>query len=185
MKALLTFVIIVLLGLVGCAPQVPVATGYPQTSQQKMQAVQHWDVLAADVARSLSGALAGVNGEGTTVLYVQPPENLYVFGRAFYNLLITELIQNGFGVSLDPLEADLEVAYDVQVTAESLDIDADYTSGSIPDSEVIITTSVVSGNRFVTRISNFYYINANDEGQYVACCPNIAPSRMIDVVGPE
>lgn len=226
MKALITSAIVASLGLVGCASQVPVPQTYPLTYQQKMQAAHHWDVLATDVASRLGGALSSVKGGETVVLHVQPPNELYVFGRAFYNLLTTELIQKGFGVTLDPAEADLEVLYDVQLVthkdrgfirprpgvfttlttgvlvlrelaessvpeaavlagAAAIDIGSGYITGPTPDSEVIITTSVMNGNRFVTRISDLYYVSDNNATQYIACCSEPAPvTRTIGVVGP-
>lgn len=225
MKALIAFVIIVSLGLVGCASQVPVPTTYPLTYQQKMQAAHHWDVLASDVAQRLGAALNSLGAEDTLVLHVRPADELSVFGRAFYNLLATQLMQQGFGVSVDPAEASLEVLYDVQVVthndrgfirptpglftgltagvlvlrelatssvpeaaalagAVAADIGTGYITGPTPDSEVIITTSVMSGNRFVTRISDLYYISDNNTKQYIACCSGVIPTRAIGVVGP-
>lgn len=40
-----------------CRSQLPIATTYPATSQQKMQAAHHWDVLAEDVAERVEAVL--------------------------------------------------------------------------------------------------------------------------------
>ena len=146
-----------------------------------MQVSSHWNAAASDVARRLGSALAGLDVEGPLVLNVRPTEEQSAFNRAFYNLLATELMQQGFGVTLDPAEADLDVFYDVQaVTSDA--IPGGTVRGVIPVSEVIISTSVMHGNRFVTRISDIYYINNFSTDQYVSCCNT--PARIIEVVGP-
>lgn len=42
----------------GCRSQIPMASTYPATEQQKMQAAHHWDVLAEDVAVRVEAVLA-------------------------------------------------------------------------------------------------------------------------------
>jgi hypothetical protein len=37
-----------------------------------------------------------------------------------------------------------------------------------PNSEIIVTTSVMSGARYVTRLRDIYYISDNNVGQYIA-----------------
>ncbi len=215
--------VILCLGLGACVSQVPVATTYPVTFQRKMQAAQHWDVLAADVANRLHDSLVG-SGEqqGRPVaLYVQQPRYNSDFGEAFHNLLITHLLERGFLVSESPA-GGLPLTYDIQVvthkdrgfirpmpglftaltgsvlvlhaTGDSNPATAammgavglDVASGFItdnPNSEIIVTTSVMSGDRYVTRLRDIYYISDNNVGQYLAKGPAPVTTRMIEVVG--
>lgn len=121
MKTLMTPVIVALsLGLAACASQVPVPTTYPITFQHKMQAAHHWDLLTADVADRLSGALAGVGSGQPVVLYVRESRCCTSeFGEAFRNLLITHLMDKGFGVTEDPEATALTVEYDVQLISHN------------------------------------------------------------------
>lgn len=48
-----TFLLVVCLSLASCTSQIPVATNYPYSEQQKMQAAHHLNVLAADVIQQL------------------------------------------------------------------------------------------------------------------------------------
>lgn len=107
------------LGLAACASQVPVATTYPISFQKKMQAAHHWDLLAADVADRLQGALLGLrSSDEPVVLHVRESKCCTTFGRAFHELLTTHLINKGFGVSRDPAKG-LTVEYDIQVVAHN------------------------------------------------------------------
>lgn len=45
--------LLVVVSLMSCTSQIPVATNYPYTEQQKMQAAHHLNVLAADVIEQL------------------------------------------------------------------------------------------------------------------------------------
>lgn len=122
MKALMTPVIVALsLGLAACASQVPVPTTYPINFQHKMQAAHHWDLLATDVAERLSGSLAGLrSGSQPVVLYVRESRCCTSeFNQAFRNLLITHLMDKGFGITEDPEATALTVEYDVQLVSHN------------------------------------------------------------------
>lgn len=214
--------LILCLGLGACMSQVPVATTYPVTYQKKMQAAQHWDILAADVANRLRDSLIGPDGQGRPVaLYVQQPRYDSEFGVAFHSLLVTHLLEQGFRMSENPA-AGLPVTYDIQVVThkdrgfirpmpgvftaltgsvlvlrDMADHDAtaatmlgavglDVATGFVtdnPDSELIVTTSVMSGDRYVARISDIYYISDNNVDQYYAKAPPPVTTRMVEVVG--
>jgi hypothetical protein len=53
-----------------------------------------------------------------------------------------------------------------------------------PNNEIIVTTSVMSGDRYVARVRDIYYISDNNVGQYVARGPNPVTTRIMEVVGP-
>ncbi len=222
MKALYAHLLIVgSLGLGACAPQVPVPDTYAPTFQKKMQAAQHWDVLAAGVAERLRESLGTHYDTGQPiVLHVQEPQPSTTFTQAFHGLLITQLMQEGFGVSRDPA-VGMPVTYEVQVISHknrdlgptstppqgqaqgdgfnnrnSAGVEGSlgngqgqyanrdtvyFATGPVPDNEIIVTTYIAGGGRYVTRMSDILYINDNNRGQYLSNAP---VTRRMEVVGP-
>lgn len=216
--------VILCLGLGACVSQIPVATTYPVSFQKKMQAAEHWDILASDVANRLHDNLIGSGQQqGRPVsLYVQQPRYNSTFGEAFHNLLITHLLERGFLVSENPANG-LPLNYDIQVVthkdrgfirpmpglftalagsvyvlrsvaddsstaavmlgAVGLDVVTGYITDN-PNSEIIVTTSVMSGDRYVARLRDIYYISDNNVGQYIASGPAPVTTRIMEVVGP-
>lgn len=175
MKVLYAYLLlVVLLGLGACASQTPVAQPYPVTYQKKMQAAQHWDMVAADVASRLRSAIASTDSAGrTVVLSVQKPKTNTAFNQAFHDLLITRLIEQGFSVSSSP-SAGLPVTYEVQVIPNY----------DTPDTEVLITTSLMSGDRYLARINDIYYISNDNSDQYRYLARATGPAtRRMEVVG--
>jgi hypothetical protein len=53
-----------------------------------------------------------------------------------------------------------------------------------PNNEIIVTTSVMSGDRYVARVRDIYYISDNNVGQYIAQEPEPMNTRIVEVVGP-
>ncbi len=228
MKLLHAPLVMLCLGLGACMSQVPVATTYPVTFQKKMQAAQHWDILAADVATRLQGTLIG-SGEQqgrSTTLYVKQPRYDSDFGEAFHNLLITHLLDRGFSMSENPA-AGLPVTYNIQVVSHKdrgfirptpglftaltgtvlviRDVADHYSSAAAvgvgavaldvatgfitdnPNTEVIVTTSVMNGDRYAARLRDIYYVSDNNVDQYIAKGPVPPPpvtTRIVEVVGP-
>ena len=161
--------------LAGCVAPIPPVEYYPVTSQHKMLVSQNWNSVADDVAQRLSDALGSTGAAGQPlVLYVKSPRPDSSFGNVFSQLLKTRLLEKGFGVSLDR-SVGLPLNYDITLVNHQIDID------DAPHTEVMVTTSVVSGNRYLTRISDVYYINDPDSGQYVAKARY--PTELVEVVG--
>lgn len=177
MKALHpTLIVAIVLGLAACASQpYPGVEKAQTTSQKKIVVAQHWDGVAAQVAQRLSSALASSRESGKPlVLYLQRPSNPSVFEAAFHDLLVTRLLGEGFGISHDP-QVGLPVQYQVQVVTHRVP-DAD-----VPDSEIIVTTSVMSGDRFLARISDIYYVPSSELDTYVVF--RGVPNRLMGVTG--
>ena len=104
-----------LLALSGCAfyrSQVPVASSYEATFQNKMQAAGHWDVLAEDTAERIMKGLEDREDLLLTPIYLTPPDDR-PFSIAFYNLLTSRLVSRGMQVSLDKEADNLDVSYHV------------------------------------------------------------------------
>lgn len=98
--------------------QVPMATTYPYSTQQKMQAAHHWDVLAEYEAAGMlrSAALRGRS------LFINPTQANSTFAQSFGDLLTSQLVSNGALVRTDPLDA-ARVDYRVQLVEHD---DRDY-----------------------------------------------------------
>ncbi|MDR5868478.1 hypothetical protein [Halomonas koreensis] len=90
--------------------QAPVATTYPYSEQQRMQAAHHWAVLARHEADGL------LDSERLRFhpLYVAPAEPEGDFARGYRALLTSELVSRGAPVTLDPAGA-LELRFDAQL----------------------------------------------------------------------
>ncbi|OQW94888.1 MAG: hypothetical protein BWK79_04450 [Beggiatoa sp. IS2] len=89
--------------LAGCTHRpIPLATSYPITAQQKMQAAHHWDVLAEDVAKRFKKMmdLTFVNAMTPPPIYIQSSaaEEQSSFGRVFHRLLANQLVKLGLVV---------------------------------------------------------------------------------------
>lgn len=85
---------------------VPTPAQYGYTSQRKMQAIRHWEVLAKDSVKGMAPALQGF----PVCLETRDPSP---FGRSFSTLLVTELTSGGFPVTR---EKDGAVVLDWSVT---------------------------------------------------------------------
>lgn len=213
------FVILGIAACIGCAKphqiprptlaQVPVPTAYPLTTQQKMQAVQHWDVLARDLARRIQEVLDRRVVERQFPVYVAP-SGTTPFAKSFHALLITRLVEKNVTVSSSPENA-LVLSFDINMvrhhpdrvarscaglykalapgvyvqrhTLGSLDpmvalgneimlqaaehnVDAGMYTACPPRVEVLITTTLLSGDAFLVRDSSIYYINETDWWHY-------------------
>jgi len=100
--------------LAGCfatnTSQAPIATTYPLTKQQKMQAAHHWNVLAQHEASQLLAAPVLQN----KVLYVENSDQYTPFNEAFSSLLTSQLVAGGGRVQTDDILAT-RINYKVQL----------------------------------------------------------------------
>ena len=112
--------IAVVLSLVGCAigttSQVPIASTYEYTTQQKMQAAHHWDVLAEDVASRLKEHINKSPVAGRTINVVSG--NNSPFQDAFEDLLITQMVNQGLDIR-DNNNGRLKLKFKTQVISHS------------------------------------------------------------------
>ncbi|MFO1428740.1 MAG: hypothetical protein U1F76_01145 [Candidatus Competibacteraceae bacterium] len=178
MKSLCTLLMIAgfALGLVACAPIPPVADRPPAVPQEKIWVVQHWEDAANRVAESLAAGLRSVRQRGQPlVLHVDQPQAVSPFEEAFHQFLLTRLLAQGFGLTSDP-NAGLPLKYNVQSISHS---NALYP---VVDDELIVNVSVMNGDRYLSRLSEIYYIAPYDTAMYLAQGPVVA--RRMEVVGP-
>ncbi len=181
--------------------QVPVPTAFALNTQQKMQAIHHWEVLAEDVAGKIADVLDRRVIERQFPVHVAS-SGATPFAKSFHALLITKLVGKNIAVTSSienamVLDFDIEMvrhgkrgtrtanglyralAPGVHVQKESLhlandqtgleneamiraaevNVDAGYYTFEIPQSEVIITSSLVYNDTFLMRDSSMYYID--------------------------
>lgn len=197
--------------IVSCSSRIPEPITYKYTQQQKMQASQHWLVLAQDLANRINNELILTDNIETAV-FVKPtcgdeitpcePNETTTFNEAFRDLLITSLYGYGIPTRSERGEDAIDVLYKVQVVRHNTDrsrslqpgllttlstaiivlrdaptnlmllatgVGADIANTSFTSSghyEVIITTSMIDGDKYLFRASDIYYINDKDFYQY-------------------
>jgi hypothetical protein len=98
--------------------EVPVATNFQTSTQRKLQAGEHWNLIARDSAKAINESL--LRG-GSCIpkstecrpVFVRTPEYLTEFSRAFYNQLKTALVESGVAVARRNQPGALEMEIDV------------------------------------------------------------------------
>ena len=171
-----TALAIVVASLSGCAmqPQVPIPINHAISYQEELRASRHWDLLAADVAEQIKASIAST---GNRTVYVDDPAARTDFNRAFQNLLVTQLLNKGLNVSSSRANA-VSVSFDTQLVVHR---SAAY-AGPAPQTEVIVTTSLSDGPRFLTRRTSIYYIPAPDAALFLpgfaASVPRLRDMRI-------
>jgi hypothetical protein len=81
--------------------QAPISSGYLLSTQPKMQAMAHWDLLADKVARNCGKALDHFFPEQDVRVYVAPLGTT-PFAKAYREALLTHLIDYGVPVAFAP-----------------------------------------------------------------------------------
>ncbi len=99
------------------ASQVPVPAAYPLSTQHKMQSMHHWKILAEDVASRVADFLERSVYEKYYPIHVAPG-GATPFEKAFYDLLITQLVEKGLQVSRNRNEA-MVLSFDLNMVRHS------------------------------------------------------------------
>lgn len=81
--------------------QAPISSGYLLSTQPKMQAMAHWDLLADKVARNCGKALDHFLAEEDVRVYVAPLGTT-PFAKAYREALLTHLVDYGVPVAFAP-----------------------------------------------------------------------------------
>lgn len=95
--------------MAGCMSQVPYPTTYPMTLQNKMQAADHWRVLASDISQSITTKL---NTDSSFYINRDSEEP---FEKFLADFLEQQLIEKGYtlttmkGVGTLPIDIDARV----------------------------------------------------------------------------
>lgn len=86
----------------------PVATNFETTKQHKLQAAAHWKVIAEDIAKTIAARVP--SGQS---LYVAQPQKS-AFNQAFFNEVLTALVNQGAIVVKQPAQADTTIEINTQ-----------------------------------------------------------------------
>lgn len=101
------------LAIAGCAApysEAPLATNFPTTQQEKLQAVAHWNAISTDMAKEVMTALPSPL---TGNLYVETNQES-PFTQAVKEQLTTAMVRGGYPVATRP-EGALKVELSTQV----------------------------------------------------------------------
>lgn len=194
--------------LIGCANQVPVAENFSLSTQKKLRAPHHWDVIANDIVLETKNALKNDVSLQERAVYIDSAQkNFSHFNYALRNFIISGLVNNGVLVS-ENKEGSVLVRYETQVVRHSVDRkysplqsavlvsrnlnergrSQDYGSTSTAltdgptDSELIVTTSIIDNSSYRMRKSDVYYIDGEDIRLFLPVAKQI-PARDLKVVG--
>ncbi|MCP4105715.1 MAG: hypothetical protein GY749_09280 [Desulfobacteraceae bacterium] len=118
-------ILLTVLFMGGCFfTQTPRPVAYPDSTQYKLQAAQHWNILASDVAKQIKAGLSKMDSV-TQPVYVEPAcgaprggcqsHEESPFGQGFRDLLMTHLVKEGVTTLGEIEEEALVVSSKVQV----------------------------------------------------------------------
>ncbi len=230
-RGLIIFGILIIFSLLlqSCRSQVPLPVTYPFGTQQKMQAIKHWDILANEVADNVKAAVDGYPGMDMEPVFIKPIDADTPFGQLFYNLLRTRLVERGLILAPNN-QGTLALTYDAEILHHSdriirtpglkysvlaaggrvareaydwatedilnlglgigvaADLARGYTTGeSKPAKELLITTSLDFGGRYIMHDTQIYYFNQKDWWHYdkTPMEPEELPEEIEVAVQPE
>lgn len=171
-------VLLALLFMASCA-QVPKEKSYPISYQEKMQASEHWRVLAEDISNKVKSATF----PGDKIFIYDGDQS--TFGNAMRTFLTTELQNKGMVPSSDP-KSTYAIIWQVQEVYHKADRRS--VSGLIvglidvlqaiflgrsdefikPHTEIIISYDLYKGQALpsITRGTQIYYVNDVDADHY-------------------
>lgn len=110
--------------LVSACGRIPEPVGYNYTTQEKMQAAHHWNVLAKDLSNRINNELIRSDFLNTSIFVKEtcgddsvpcPKGTTSEFNEGFRDLLITELVNFGIPTSAAPEQEAITVNYKVQL----------------------------------------------------------------------
>jgi len=173
----------------GCAAPLPAdlpqAEPHPPSVQKTARAIHHWDVLADDVAARLADKMRDWP-PGEHPIYVSASGDSS-FNAGFRKLLLTRLLDRGVALSTGPTAVELK--FDTQLVqhdagAAWMPLDAQVSvvrdpygetgsgapAAAAPNAparaEILVTTSVESGGRYLARTADVYSVEQRDTALY-------------------
>lgn len=137
-----------LLIISGCFSRIPEPVAYPASQQQKMQASNHWQVLAADVASRINRELI-VSDYLSAAVFIRETcgdedhpcksHTTSSFDEAFRDLLITSLVNIGVPVLTKENDDSFKVNYKVQLVSHRANRIPTIKPGLITAGSILIT----------------------------------------------
>lgn len=109
----IAFALLAATALAGCKTPyspAPLATNFPTSKQEKLQAAAHWTAIVGHVEQQL---IAELKKSPPRPLFVASPANPTPFQQAINNQLISSLVKDGYEVSRTPAGA-LQIDLDIQ-----------------------------------------------------------------------
>lgn len=188
--------------LAGCGaapPDVPQGALHPVSTQKTARAVQHWNVMADDVAAHVAERLRDWPADKHAIYVVVPPGESG-FDAGFRQLLTTRLLQRGLTLATEPTPLRLQVqtqlvqhhanaplvasgsrlggGVSVQRGAQGY-APASAATGPMR-SEILVTTSLENEGRFIVRTGDVYSVPQDDAGLYepLIALPTAAPTPV-------
>ncbi|MBC3862164.1 hypothetical protein H8K32_08655 [Undibacterium jejuense] len=177
MKKLLPVAVAAML-LAGCSTPFYDAANTAGPAAEKpseLHVASNWLLIAKDVANQIK---IGTDKIGAPV-FVTPPNDGSKFAQAFYNQVVTSLVNQGVTVRKFSDGTAQIVDIDTQLVRFSSDKTENRhflgisgfgssTSGSEaqPTYEVIVTTSLIKNSQYVTRRTDAYPVNEYDASLY-------------------
>ncbi len=146
MKTTAIITMLALMGISGCASQVPVAENFALSYQKKIKAAYHWDVVADDVVAQTLSALNKKDFLQGRPLYIQAAPESTDFNKGFRNFLITRMVNRDLNVSDAPNGA-VQVRYETQVVQHKSERTA-YQPGTLTAlaAGVLVARNIVRGS---------------------------------------
>jgi hypothetical protein len=160
----------------------------------QLKSVNHWQQLAAQTADQLTAALRNTPTMASRPLYVAGDRSSE-FVRGFRDFLATELANRGFSVATSPSPDAVIINTSTQVVAMSdprkppiplgaievgIAAAIEVTTGLVtyltdsPDTEVVVSTTVLDDQRFLFRKNSIFYVDDREAEAYRS-----GPSNMI------
>lgn len=121
MKSMKFASIVILAALLGACSNQPVGKWQERSQQMKLNAVQHWGLIAEDAVEQTRLAVSSQESIKNRPLYVTDNRGTH-FDRAFRNYMITGLVNAGMIVS-DKKEGAVEISYESQVVRHGASFD--------------------------------------------------------------
>lgn len=121
MKSMKFASIAILAALLGACSNQPVGKWQERSQQMKLNAVQHWGLIAEDAVEQTRLAVSSQESIKNRPLYVTDNRGTH-FDRAFRNYMITGLVNAGMIVS-DKKEGAVEISYESQVVRHGASFD--------------------------------------------------------------
>ncbi len=159
--------------------EVPIPRAYVASTQHKMQAIHHWEVLAQNIAGHVGTRMAQDFSEYQEPIYVAPA-GITPFDKAFHDLLITGLVNRGLVVSHNHRNP-LVLSFNTQILSHNRELPSDPGSDGrlVPKKEVLVTLSLMYKGAYLMRDSSVYYINEPEWWHYAQKAEVVAPSVAV------
>lgn len=113
-----SMVVVLALGMGGCASQAPLPTTFPATTQARITSAGHWEIIANDIADQVSRRWRLDDPEERRLAVIPDGGGDSPFRRAFQDFLVTRLVNQGWVIA-PQIEGSvpLRLTYHTQVVA--------------------------------------------------------------------